>query len=44
MAETAHKAWEQLSRLLPQKVSIAPAVFSEYVVLIDRSVSYAAEH
>lgn len=44
LAETAEKAWEQLSRLLPQEVSISPAVFTEYVVLIDRSVSYAAEH
>lgn len=44
LAETAQNAWQQLSRLLPQEVSISPAVFSEYVVLIDRSVSYAAEH
>ena len=44
LAETAQKAWEKLSRLLSEKVSISPAVFSEYVVLIDRSVSYAAEH
>lgn len=44
LAETAQNAWAQLSRLLPQEVSISPAVFSEYVVLIDRSVSYAAEH
>jgi predicted DNA-binding transcriptional regulator YafY len=44
LAETAQTAWEQLSRLLPKEVSISPAVFSEYVVLIDRSVSYTAEH
>lgn len=44
MAETAQKAWEQLSRLLPQEVSIPPAVFSEYVILIDRSVAYTADH
>lgn len=44
LAETAQKAWEQLSRLLPQEVAIPPSVFTEYVVLIDRSVSYAAEH
>lgn len=44
LGDTAQKAWEQLSRLLPQEVSISPAMFSEYVVLIDRSVSYTAEH
>lgn len=44
LADTAKKAWEQLSRLLPDEVSVSPAVFSEYVVLIDRSVSYTAEH
>jgi len=44
LAESAQKAWEQLSRLLPAEVAIPPAVFSEYVVLIDRSVSYTAEH
>lgn len=44
MAETAHKAWAQLSRLLPQEVAIPPAVFSEYVILIDRAVAYTADH
>lgn len=44
LADTAKTAWKQLSRLLPEGVSISPAVFSENVVLIDRSVSCAAEH
>ena len=44
LAETASKAWEQLSRLLPQEVAIPPAVFSEYVLLIDRAVNYTADY
>jgi len=44
LAETAQNAWAQLSRLLPHEVTIPPAVFSEYVILIDRSVAYTADH
>jgi proteasome accessory factor B len=43
-SETAQKAWEELSRLLPREVAISTGVFGEYVHLMDRGVSFGAEH
>lgn len=44
LAETAQEAWKRLSRLLPEEIEIPPGALTEYVVLIDRSVAYTAEH